>query len=130
MDAVLNDIIEAQIQTLDVQEQTKKEPIMPQEIKLNKIELLISKEPIEIVNLSNGMTSSILVNGRVRTSNTNMYRIPITSNYTMDDFYTIKHYTKFAEFIRIVSIRNGIASIIPLISGVELKTGDVIGELI
>jgi hypothetical protein len=48
----------------------------------------------------------------------------------MDDFYTIKHYTRFAEFIRIVSIRNGIASIIPLISGVELKSGDVIGELI
>ena len=106
---------------------------MTQEVKLNKLELVILNEPIEIINLTTGTTNNIIpkVAGRVKLANTNLYRIPITNkDYSLDNFYAIKHYAKFAEYFRIVSVSNGKVSIVPIISGFELKSGDVIGELI
>lgn len=103
------------------------------EIKLNKIEIIFSNEPIEMVNLVTATTTSIVpkFSGKLKLSNTNLYRIPITNKeYFLDNFYTIKQYAKFAEYFRIVSVANGKVSIAPIISGLELKSGDVIGELI
>lgn len=106
---------------------------MTQEVKLNKLELVILNEPIEIINLTTGTTNNIIpkVAGKVKLANTNLYRIPITNrDYSLDNFYAIKHYAKYAEYFRIVSVSNGKVSIVPIISGFELKSGDVIGELI
>lgn len=112
----------------------KKEYSKPMnEVKINKIEVIISNEPIEMVNLVTATTTSIVpkLAGKIKLSNTNLYRIPITNkDYLLDNFYTIKQYAKFAEYFRIVSVANGKVSIAPIISGLELKSGDVIGELI
>jgi hypothetical protein len=105
----------------------------PVQIK-NLIELeLLPNESIEIVNLLNGSRNSImtLTSGKIRLSNTNLYRIPIKNKVlNIDNFYTIKHYAKYSEYFRIVCVLNGYVSIVPIISGSELRHGDCIGELI
>lgn len=109
-------------------------PIMETPAPTNyKLEVVLSDVPIEIVNLSTGYTNTIVpkISGRVKLANSNLYRIPITNkDVVMDNFYVVKHYTKFAEYFRIISVANGKVSLVPIISGLELKSGDVIGELI
>lgn len=147
-DNTLENVIENQIESIVAEEKItpvhvtrvttstkrKEEPKqMTQVIQPNKIELIISNEPIEIINLTSGSINNIIpkVIGRIKLSNNNLYRIPITNkDYSLDNFYAVKHYSKFAEYFRIVSVSNGKVSIVPIISGFEVKSGDVIGELI
>lgn len=113
---------------------TRKQPAVQQVAPVkNLIEVELINEPIEIVNLSNGSTNSImpLVAGKIRISNSNLYRLPIKNKtLNIDNFFTVKHYAKFSEYFRIVCVLNGKVSIAPIVSGFELRHGDCIGELI
>lgn len=120
-----------------IEEVINPEPIIIEEPKVettrNLLEVVLNDTPIEIINLATGYTNTIVpkVIGKIRLVNSNLYRIPITNkNLNVDDFYVIKHYSKYSEHFRIVSVSNGRASIAPIVSGLELKNGDVIGELI
>lgn len=126
VDTPIEQIVEETIPEPKIEE-PKMEPVR------NLLEIILNDSPIEIVNLATGYTSSIVpkINGKLKLANSNLYRIAITNNsLNADNFYVIKQYSKYSEFFRIVAVSNGRASIVPILSGLELKSGDVIGELI
>lgn len=125
--------------TSNKKESAVKEPILTVEsasvknitLPINNIIINLSSN-IEIVNLTNGQRHSIMPKvSKIKMSNTNLYRIPISnSELHMDKFHAIKQYAKYAEFFTIVAVSNGIVSILPIISGFELSDNTDIGSLI
>lgn len=113
--------------------ETKIEETKMEQPTRNILEIVLNDSPIDVVNLTTGYTNFVVpkVSGKVKLSNLNLYRINIKdTSLNADNFYMIKHYSKYSDYFRIVSVANGKASIVPIISGLELKSGDVIGELI
>lgn len=89
--------------------------------------------PIEIINLTNSQRHSIMPKPpkKVKLINTNLYRLPITNKeLNIDKAYAIKQYSKYAEYFQILSVINGVVSIMPIVGGFELNHNDQIGELI
>lgn len=132
----LNNEISYNIGTIDIipitETEIKEETKMEQPTR-NILEIVLNDSPIDVVNLTTGYTNFVVpkVSGKVKLSNLNLYRINIKdTSLNADNFYMIKHYSKYSDYFRIVSVANGKASIVPIISGLELKSGDVIGELI
>lgn len=130
----LNNEISYNIETINIipVTETKEETKMEQPTR-NILEIVLNDSPIDVVNLTTGYTNFVVpkVSGKVKLSNLNLYRINIKdTSLNADNFYMIKHYSKYSDYFRIVSVANGKASIVPIISGLELKSGDVIGELI
>lgn len=118
-------------QKVEVKEKPKQvEPKSP--ISNNKIIIKLDG-PIEIINLTNSQRHSIMPKPpkKVKLINTNLYRIPITNyNLNIDKAYAIKQYSKYSEYFQILSVINGIVSILPIVGGFELNHNDQIGELI
>lgn len=87
---------------------------------------------IELLNLESGNKHAMIIKTpKVRLTNFNIYRIPVSNKeLNSDNFHAIKIYNRYSEYFRILAVKEGCVSILPLINNFEISNSTTIGELI